>query len=52
MHSIGQLHGLDRSQFESEEEEEELARQEYFYSQAQLDTEANNIIFATASSGM
>lgn len=48
---IGQLEGRAETLQLDEEEEAELARQEYFYSQKQLDAEVDNLIFAVASSG-
>lgn len=48
---IGQLEGRIESLGLDEEEAAELARQEYFYSQNQLDQEAENILFAAATSG-
>lgn len=50
-HRIGQLEGRAESLQLDEEEAADLARQEYFYSQNQVDTEVENIIFATACSG-
>jgi hypothetical protein len=48
---IGQLNARPNAQDLDEEEEYDLARQEYFYSQQQLTDEASNIVFVTASSG-
>lgn len=46
-------HVQDRPSLEEldEEEEADLARQEYFYSAEQLEEEVKNMIFATASDG-
>jgi hypothetical protein len=49
--AIGQLEDRATSLGLDEEEAAELARQEYFYSQKQLDQEVDNLIFATATSG-
>lgn len=48
---IGQLEGRAESLQLDEEEALDLARQEYFYSQKQVESEVENILFAVASSG-
>lgn len=48
---IGQLEGRAESLQLDEEEAADLARQEYFYSQAQVELEAKNLLFAVATSG-
>lgn len=48
---IGQLEGRAESLQLDDEEAADLARQEYFYSQAQVETEASNLLFAVATSG-